>query len=399
MNKHGYVMALIAIGLALGLSGCDAPNASPTIVPRGIAPTVAPPTAMPQPTSPPPVVATPVTGANALEEQVKSVYALSSPSVVNITTQGVGRNFFNQPVPQEGAGSGFVFDDQNHLVTNFHVIDGATKIVVMLDNGQAYDATIVGTDPSSDLAVLSIVAQGLPDPLPLGDSSKLKVGQFVIAIGNPFGLSETATFGIVSALGRTIQSPNGRFIGEAIQTDAPVNPGNSGGPLITLNGEVVGINSQIIGETGASVGIGFAVPSNTIKRIVPQLVGTGTALHPWIGVTLWDLTPQRAAVLEQAGVRPDYTKGTVIIEVAAGSPAEKAGLLGGTRRLNIGTIDIMWGGDLIIAIDGTPVESVEQLNIYLEQRTRVGQTVELTVVRDYKQIRVSVTLGERPATP
>ncbi len=212
------------------------------------------------------------TAASQLEAQVEEVYTRASPSVVQVTSRSVAYNFFMQAVPQEGTGSGFIYDRQGHVVTNYHVVSGASSITVGLQNGKTYPARVVGKDPSSDLAVLEVSAPSLPEPLAIADPASVRVGQFVIALGNPFNLSSTLTFGVVSALGRVIQSPTGTFIGEAIQTDASINPGNSGGPLLNLNAQVIGVDSQILSPSGASAGIGFAISATTIKRVVPTLI-------------------------------------------------------------------------------------------------------------------------------
>ncbi len=210
--------------------------------------------------------------ANPLEAQVEAVGRLAGPSVVNVTSTIVGQNFFSQPVPSQAVGSGFVYDTRGHIVTNYHVVEKAQSVAVSLKSGTSYPAKVIGSDASTDLAVLEVAGVELPPPLALGSSSRVQVGQFVVALGNPFGLTHTLTFGVISALGRVIQSPDGRFIGEALQTDTPINPGNSGGPLLTLGGEVVGVNSQIISPSGSSAGVGFAIPLNLVKRIVPQII-------------------------------------------------------------------------------------------------------------------------------
>lgn len=334
--------------------------------------------------------------ANALEAQVEAVYDTAGPGVVNITSRVVTYDYFNQPVPQEGAGSGFLYDTEGHIVTNYHVVAGAESVSVALAGGRLYAAEIVGTDSSTDLAVLRIEAKDLPDPLPLGDSDKLRVGQFVVAIGNPFGLEQTLTTGVISSLGRVIQSPDGRFIGEAIQTDAAINPGNSGGPLLDLRGRVIGVNSQIISPSRASAGIGFAVSSNTVRRVAPQLIAQGRYPHPWLGVRLLDLTPERADIFRKAGVTLPVDKGAMVIEVVSDSPAAKAGIRGATRIASIGNARIPVGGDVILAIDGEGVDGVREVTIYLDANTRVGQVVQVMLARDDDEMILPVTLEERP---
>lgn len=211
---------------------------------------------------------------------------------MNITNRNYAYDWYVRPVRQEGGGSGFVYDSGGHIVTNYHVVENAEELLVTLSGGQVYEAEIVGTDPTNDLAVLRIDAGAdLPEALILDDSDKLRVGQFVLAIGNPFGLGQTLTTGVISALGRVIQSPeDNSFIGEAIQTDAAINPGNSGGPMLDLKGHVIGVNSQIISPSGASAGVGFAVSANTVQRVVPELIARGHYLHPWLGAQMLSLT-------------------------------------------------------------------------------------------------------------
>ncbi|NOZ49130.1 MAG: trypsin-like serine protease [Chloroflexi bacterium] len=335
--------------------------------------------------------------AKSVQAQVEAVYQAAGEAVVNITAQSTAYDFFMNPVPQAGTGSGFVYDDQGHIVTNFHVIENANKVVVTLADGRTLDATIVGQDPSNDLAVLQIKDENRSlRPIALADSSTLSVGQFVVAIGNPFGLERTLTFGVISSLGRIIQSPDGRFIGQAIQTDAAINPGNSGGPLLDLQGRVIGINSQIISPSRSNAGIGFAIPVNTVKLVVPELITHGYYRHPWIGAQFLELTPQRTQVLAEAGVKgPD--KGLLLLEITPGSAADKAGLRGGQRIVRLGDVQLPLGGDVLVAIDGQEIASLQDLTVYLEMHTQVGDAVQVTVLRDGKRLTASLTLQERPA--
>ncbi len=334
--------------------------------------------------------------AKSLQAQVEAVYRKAGDSVVNITTQSTAYDFFMDSVPQKGAGSGFVYDDKGHIVTNFHVVENADRIVVTLADGRTMDAKVVGKDPSNDLAVLQVEPRGEPLHLiPLGDSGTLHVGQFVVAIGNPFGLNRTLTFGVISSLGRVIKSPNGRFIGQAIQTDAAINPGNSGGPLLNLQGQVVGINSQIMSPSRANAGIGFAIPIDTVKRVVPELIKHGHYRHPWIGTDLLELTPSRAKMMSKLGAKvPQH--GLLVLKVVPGSPAEKAGLRGGQSTKRLGDVLLPVGGDVLVAIDGHKVNSFKDLVVYLETRTQVGETVHVTVLRDGKEIILPLVLQERP---
>jgi len=354
------------------------------------------------PTTTAPPVATPVFDeiqpANALETQVIAVYEAVSPAVVNITNRSYVY-MFRQAVPQEGTGSGFVYDTEGHIVTNYHVVENAEELLVTLANGQVHEAEIIGTDPANDLAVIRIDAgSGLPEPVALGDSDELRVGQFVLAIGNPFGLEQTLTTGVVSALGRVIESPeDNRFIGEAIQTDAAINPGNSGGPLLDLEGRVIGVNSQIISPSGASSGIGFAVSANTVRRVVPELIAQGYYPHPWLGTQMLTLTPSTAKAFRDAGMNVPVDAGLLVIEAVKGAPADKAGIRGGSRVVRIGRYQIPLDGDIIIAIDGEPVNDFQTWTVYLETETTVGDTVGVTIIRDGEEQAVQVTLEEQPA--
>jgi S1-C subfamily serine protease len=349
-----WMLALGLLALSLVGLGCSLPSllgvAPAATVAPATAPTfpaTAPPAAgsaslaQATPTvAPPPLTSVPdeTEAANVLEAQVIAVYENVGPAVVNITNRSIGYDMFMQPVPQEGSGSGFVYDDQGHIVTNYHVVEGADELLVNLADGEEYQAEIVGTDPVNDLAVIRIDAgDHLPSPVAIGDSSRLRVGQFVVAIGNPFGLEQTLTTGVVSALGRIIQSPeDNRFIGEAIQTDAAINPGNSGGPLLDLRGRVIGVNSQIISPSRASAGIGFAVSANTVRRVVPQLVTRGYYPHPWLGIYYLPLSPSTAELLREAEMNVPVDSGLLVLEVVEGGPAEDAGIQGGSRVVRFG---------------------------------------------------------------
>lgn len=395
MRIKRLVRVLLIGVLLLTMVGCDMaemllPESTPTPRPAPT-PTTRPPTASLAPTA-----AQALPGANQLEEQVIGLYQEAGPSVVFISSTVLQYNMFMQAEPQEGSGSGFVFDRQGHIVTNYHVVADANEVSVAFANGESYQAEIVGEDPSTDLAVIKVNASGLPAPLPIADSDKLRVGQFVIAIGNPFGLESTLTLGIISALGRVIESPNGRFIGEAIQTDAAINPGNSGGPMLNLQGEVIGVNSQIISPSGANAGIGFAVSANTVRRVVPELIAQGRYPHPWLGVNILSITPDVKAALEEAGMSIPVDEGVVVMEVVQGSPAASGGIRGGSRVVQVGQTEVALGGDIITAVNGQPIASGQDLTLYLDTKTRVGETVQVTVVRNGREVNVPVTLAERP---
>jgi len=392
MCKNRVAFTLIAVVLVISTLACSLPAVTaPTPTP------MAPPTptaALSQ--------ATPVSAAepaNALEAQVVAVYDQAGPAVVNITSRAIAYDFFMQPVPQEGTGSGFLYDAEGHIVTNYHVVADAESVSVALVTGEVYPATIVGTDPSNDLAVLHIEAENLPTPIPLGVSDQLRVGQFVVAIGSPFRQAGTLTVGVISALGRVIESPDGRFIGEAIQTDAAINPGNSGGPLLDLRGQVIGVNSQIISPSQASAGIGFAVSANTVRRVVSQLITQGRYPHPWLGVSVVPFDPQGAPILREAGMEVPVDEGLLVIEVVPGSSAAQAGIRGSDRMVRIGNARVPLGGDIITALNGEPIADFQELTVYLETKTQVGDSVEVTLIRDGREMTVTVTLAERPGQP
>jgi S1-C subfamily serine protease len=394
MSENRVAFTLAAVVLLVLMLACDLPAVT--------APAPTPtPTAPPTPTAAP-SQATPVSvvePANALEAQVEAVYDEAGPAVANITSRAIAYDFFMQPIPQEGSGSGFIYDAEGHIITNYHVVADADSVSVALAAGGVYNATIVGVDPSSDLAVLRIETEDLPAPIPLGDSDQLRVGQFVVAIGNPFGLERTLTVGVISALSRVIESPDGRFIGEAIQTDAAINPGNSGGPLLDLEGRVIGVNAQIVSPSRASAGIGFAVPANTVRRVVPQLIARGRYPHPWLGVSVLPFDSQGARILREAGMDVPVDEGLLVAEVVPGGPVAEAGIRAGDRVVLIGNTRIPVGGDIITAINGEPIANFEELTVYLESETQMGDTVEVTLIRDGQEMTVSVTLAERPGQP
>ncbi|MBC7264669.1 MAG: trypsin-like peptidase domain-containing protein [Chloroflexi bacterium] len=337
----------------------------------------------------------PVTGQIVdIEEQlVISAYERVSPAVVFITSRTVVMGFFG-PYPQEGTGSGFVIDKEGHIVTNNHVIEGARSVEVTLSTGTKADARIVGTDPANDLAVLKIdVPAEELHPVELGTSSDLKVGQRVIAIGNPFGLDRTLTTGVISSLNRPLDLENGRRLYNVIQTDAAINPGNSGGPLLDSQGRVIGVNTAIYSPSGGSVGLGFAIPIDTVKRVIPELIAKGRYSHPWMGIRALSITPDLAQELNLS-----VDRGVLIIEVSRGSAADKAGLRGATHQVQVGNYLVPVGGDIIVAINDTPINSMDNLIEFLETRTTVGQTVQVTFLRDGRERTVTLTLGERPQT-
>jgi S1-C subfamily serine protease len=320
------------------------------------------------------------------EQNNISVYKRNMPSVVNVTSRAMTFDFFYGLVPQEGQGSGFVIDKEGHILTNYHVVADARQVEVTLHNRKKYKATVVGTDPSHDLAVIQIKATDLV-PAVLGDSRNLQVGQKVYAIGNPFGLAGTMTRGIVSSI-RPVREPNGATIDEAIQTDAAINPGNSGGPLMNWHGEVIGINTMILSNVGQNAGIGFAIPINTAKAVLNDLMTLGRVRRPALGVRTVPVSPELA---DEIGLPVDY--GLLVIGVVAGSAADQAGLRAGTERAYLGNIPIMLGGDLIVAIDGEKIQDQDDLTQMMNNH-RAGDSVKVTIYRGKRKMDVDVSLGE-----
>ncbi|HXY77478.1 MAG TPA: trypsin-like peptidase domain-containing protein [Candidatus Acidoferrales bacterium] len=328
-------------------------------------------------------------GSEALDAEEQNninVYRKNIGSVVNITSRVMTFDFFYGLVPQEGQGSGFVIDKEGHILTNYHVIADARQVEVTLHNRKKYKATMVGTDKSHDLAIVQIKAPDL-QPMILGDSSSLQVGQKVYAIGNPFGLAGTLTLGIVSSI-RQVQEPGGLVIDEAIQTDAAINPGNSGGPLLNWHGQVIGINTMIASSVGQSAGIGFAIPINTAKAVVNDLVTLGRVRRPALGIRT---IPIDSEIAEELGLAANY--GLLIVQAVPGGSADRAGLRGGSEQAYLGNIPIMIGGDLIVAINGEKIESQQTL-AQIMNKHRAGDSVKVTIFRGKKQMEVDVVLGE-----
>ena len=320
------------------------------------------------------------------EQNNISVYRKNIPSVVNVTSRAMTFDFFYGLVPQEGQGSGFVIDKEGHILTNYHVIADARQVEVTLHNRKKYKATVIGTDPAHDLAVIQVKAPELV-PAILGDSRNLQVGQKVYAIGNPFGLSGTMTRGIVSSI-RPVREPNGAMIDEAIQTDAAINPGNSGGPLMNWHGEVIGINTMILSNANQSAGIGFAIPINTAKAVLNDLMTLGRVRRPALGVRT---IPISAELADEIGLPVDY--GLLIIGIVPGGSADQAGLRAGTERAYLGNTPIMLGGDLVVAIDDQKIQDQDDLTQMMDNH-RAGDTVKVTIYRGKKKMDVNVALGE-----
>jgi S1-C subfamily serine protease len=324
---------------------------------------------------------------------VNSVYKKAGPGVVEITvtSQGQSQLPFGGSQSQTAQGSGFVYDTQGDIVTDQHVVAGAQSVSVKFQNGATYKATVVGSDASTDLAVIRVsgAPQSLLHPLALADSSAVQVGDGVVAIGSPFGLENTVTTGIVSALHRDITAPNNYTITDTIQTDAAINHGNSGGVLLNLNGDVVGVTAQIDSESGGNDGVGFAIPSNTVKSIVSQLVSSGSVEHAYLGVHIVTVPSDVAASL-------NVPAGVAVRDVVSGSPASKAGLKGASGSTVVNGQSYPTGGDVIVAMNGKPVSTDEALQNAVSA-LKPGTAITLTVSRGGSQRTVQVTLGRRPS--
>src|SRR5499427_4279370 len=317
------------------------------------------------------------------------IYRQASPAVANILTKATEYDFFMDPVPVEGAGSGFVIDPKGYILTNNHVVEGAQTIEVVLGDQSRYPAKVIGADPRNDVALIKIEPKSKPlVALTLGDSSAIQVGQKVLAIGNPFGFQSTLTTGVVSAVGRTVQTSQTTFIDEAIQTDAAINRGNSGGPLINSHGEVIGINSAIYTPTGTTAGIGFAIPINTAKRIAHDLITDGRVHRAFLGVVTYALAGGLAEALDLP-----VQEGLLVETVTKGGPAAAAGVHGGDRIVQAGMRRFYIGGDVIVAIDGQKVANQFDVNLVLNHH-RPGDAVNVSVYRGGKKMDVSVKLGE-----
>jgi S1-C subfamily serine protease len=382
--------------------GGDEGSASPVarILPPAVAPTPIPPAVLEE--------------ADAEERLVAAVYERVAPSVVHIRVvelvSGADHPELEIPPipgwpdlelpdqPQEfyrrGAGSGFVWDDRGTIVTNYHVVENAEQVEVTFFDGTTVLAEIVGTDADSDLAALRVdVPADRLRAVTLGDSDAVFVGQRAIAIGNPFGQEWTLTTGVVSALGRTLPSGTSQFsIPEMIQTDAAINPGNSGGPLLDREGRVVGVNTLILSTLQASAGVGFAIPINVVKQVVPSLVEQGYYAYPWLGIVGRDVDRETAVAMEL----PPDRRGALVLEVAEGSPADVAGLRGSADAVTLYGEEWQIGGDVIVAIDGQPVRGMDDLIVHLVKATQPGQEVVITVLREGQEQQIEAVLGERP---
>jgi 2-alkenal reductase len=362
---------------------------------------ITPPTLAPEPTPLPPQA---IAEADAEELLLVNLYERVNPSVVNILVTVGDETLDTAPAdlfPTQGQGSGFVYDPAGHVVTNNHVVAEARRVEVTFFDGTTVGAEVIGTDPDSDLAVVKVdVPPESLRPVTWGDSDELAVGQRAVAIGNPFGLNGTLTSGIISALGRSLPTESGQFrIPQIIQTDAAINPGNSGGPLLNSKGEVIGVNTAIVPRsTGIGersfLGVGFAIPSNLVKRVVSGLIENGSFEHPWIGFQGSSVTAEIAVEMKLPVAR-----GALVVEVISGSPADDAGLRSGTREfLMENGIDTVIGGDVIIAIDDEEIRTFDDLIAFLSSRGEVGKVVVLTIIRDGEEQKVELTLGPRPGS-
>ena len=313
------------------------------------------------------------------------IFEKAEPGVVRVNVQRTEEN-------GGGVGSGFVFDKKGHIITNAHVVKDAKKVVITFLDGRSYNAEIIGIDEYTDIAVVKVNTDlSSLEPVSLGDSSSLKVGEPIAAIGNPFGLSGSMTSGIVSQLGRLLPTDNQYSIPDVIQTDAAINPGNSGGPLLNMMGGVIGINTAIQSGTGGFSGVGFAIPSQTVAKIVPTLIEEGEYKHPWIGISGRDIDPDMAKVMELKDA-----VGFLVITVIEDSPASKAGLIGSEKTISVEGVDYVVGGDIILAVDGIDVRKIDDILIHLQRAKAIGDEMVLEILRDNRTTNITIILQERP---
>ena len=341
----------------------------------------------------------------AQDQVLEEIYESTLPSVVLIrVSRNLGSMADRPSIPdlpdipndffERTGGTGFVWDDQGHIITNHHVVTEADRVIVVLPNRVEMEAEFLGSDPDSDLAVLKVSdPEGFLVPVTMGDSDQVKMGQLAVAIGNPFGQQFSITTGIISGIGRTIRSGHSPFsIPEVLQTDAPINPGNSGGPLLDRNGHVIGVNTQIISRAGVSSGIGFAVPINIARQVVPTIISDGQYEYSWLGISGTSLGPDAAKAMD---LLPN-TRGAMVIDVITDGPASEAGLEGSDETIEIEGLEIPYGGDIIVAIDGEPIETIDDVIAYLVAKTKPDQEVAFEIIRDGTQQVITVTLGKRP---
>ena len=328
-----------------------------------------------------------LTNSESKTLSLTDIFEKAEPGVVRVNTQR------NQTINDVGGvGSGFVFDKRGHIITNAHVINDSTKTIVTFLDGRSYNAEIIGIDEYTDIGVIKVNADlKLLQPLSLGDSSNLKVGEPITAIGNPFGLSGSMTSGIISQMGRLLPSDSGYSIPDVIQTDAAINPGNSGGPLLNMRAEIVGINTAIQSTTGEFTGVGFAIPSQTVEKIVPTLISDGEYKHPWIGISGTDIDLDMSNVMKL-----ENTLGFLIITVIEDSPASDAGLIGSNKMIEVEGREYAIGGDIIVSVDGIDVRKIDDILIHLQRVKAVGDEMLLEVLRDGRTTNVTIVLQERP---
>jgi len=334
----------------------------------------------------------PYVPANENEANNIDIYKRVSPGVVNITSTTVDFDFFFNPMPKQGSGSGSIIDAQGYILTNYHVIEGARVLEVTLADKHKLKAKPVGIDPSNDLAVIKIEPKKPLQIVQLGSSSNLQVGQKVLAIGNPFGLEGTLTTGVISSLRRSIKAENGKLIDDVIQTDAAINPGNSGGPLLNSHGELIGINSQIFSTSGGNIGIGFAIPVNTAKRIIPDLISEGRVRRPYVRLYGYEITPELAEVLE---LPVDH--GFLVARVQSDDSFGQAGIRGGRQAFLVGNSMMILGGDILVEIDGQSIDSKVQLDRIIDNK-KPGEVVTVKIYRQNRVMTLRVPLIERPSS-
>lgn len=345
------------------------------------------------PTGTAPVLAAPDTASLTPDEKINiNIYRTTSPAVVNISSTVLSMDMFSNIIPEKGSGSGIIITPDGYILTNGHVVEDAQQLEVTLLDGKVFKAKLIGGDLSKDVALIKIDPGALKLPtIQMGNSDHLEVGQNVYAIGNPFGLNSTLTTGVISSLGRTLKAPNGRLIEGIIQTDAAINPGNSGGPLLNSAGQLIGINTAIFSPSGSSAGIGFAVPSNSARRIAEDLITKGRVIRPFLGVEVgMEINPYMAKALQLP-----VSKGLLVTRLAPNGPAAQAGLKGANQVLVVGNRQIPVGGDIIVAYDGKPAESADRFMNYVESK-RPGDTLNLKVNRNGTPVSLSVKLAERP---
>lgn len=340
------------------------------------------------------VVAAPLPAGPLSQDELENIeiYRRVSPGVVNITSTTLGFDFFFSAVPQQGSGSGSIIDSQGHILTNYHVIADARLLeVTLLTEERKFEAKVIGVDPPNDLAIIKIDSANAPlTVVPLGTSTDLRVGQKALAIGNPFGLQGTLTVGVISSLQRSIQDQSGRLIDDVIQTDAAINPGNSGGPLLNARGELIGINTQIFSTSGGSIGIGFAVPVDTARRIIPDLISTGQVQRPFVRLEGYRINSRLARILDLP-----VTQGILVARTTSGDSFSEAGIRGGGKTYRIGNRRLILGGDIIVEADEQMVDSIARLKRIVDKR-RPGENIDLKIYRNGRAMTISVTLLERP---